>query len=70
MSQLLSIKLLFEISFHPIIYSGNSSPKELVTLLVQAGLFDTAISLCQTYNLSLRPVFEGLAFKYVIRSWA
>uniref|UniRef100_A0A8D0BX25 Nucleoporin 160 n=1 Tax=Salvator merianae TaxID=96440 RepID=A0A8D0BX25_SALMN len=45
--------------------TGNSSPKELVTLLVQAGLFDTAISLCQTYNLSLRPVFEGLAFKCI-----
>ncbi|XP_020647772.3 nuclear pore complex protein Nup160 isoform X1 [Pogona vitticeps] len=45
--------------------TGNSSPKELVTLLVQAGLFDTAISLCQTYNLSLRPVFEGLTFKCI-----
>ncbi|XP_053141230.1 nuclear pore complex protein Nup160 [Hemicordylus capensis] len=44
---------------------GNSSPKELVALLVQAGLFDTAISLCQTYNLSLRPVFEGLTFKCI-----
>ncbi|KAF7241803.1 hypothetical protein EYD10_11623 [Varanus komodoensis] len=41
----------------------NSSPKELVALLVQAGLFDTAISLCQTYKLSLKPVFEGLTFK-------
>ncbi|KAJ6665587.1 hypothetical protein lerEdw1_003430 [Lerista edwardsae] len=45
--------------------TGNSSPKELVVLLVQAGLFDTAISLCQTYNLSLRPVFEGLTFKCI-----
>uniref|UniRef100_G1KIX0 Nucleoporin 160 n=1 Tax=Anolis carolinensis TaxID=28377 RepID=G1KIX0_ANOCA len=45
--------------------TGNSSPKELVTLLVQAGLFDTAISLCQTYNISLKPVFEGLTFKCV-----
>ncbi|XP_062972887.1 nuclear pore complex protein Nup160 [Elgaria multicarinata webbii] len=45
--------------------TGNSSPKELVTLLVQAGLFDTAISLCQTYNLSLRPVFEALTFKCI-----
>uniref|UniRef100_A0A670YTG5 Nucleoporin 160 n=1 Tax=Pseudonaja textilis TaxID=8673 RepID=A0A670YTG5_PSETE len=45
--------------------TGNSSPKELVALLVQAGLFDTAISLCQTYKLSLRPVFEGLTFKCI-----
>ncbi|XP_066487596.1 nuclear pore complex protein Nup160 [Tiliqua scincoides] len=45
--------------------TGNSSPMELVALLVQAGLFDTAISLCQTYNLSLRPVFEGLTFKCI-----
>nr|XP_034982154.1 nuclear pore complex protein Nup160 isoform X2 [Zootoca vivipara] len=45
--------------------TGNSSPKELVTLLVQAGLFDTAISLCQTYNFPLTPVFEGLTFKCI-----
>lgn len=35
------------------------------TLLVQAGLFDTAISLCQTFKLPLTPVFEGLAFKCI-----
>uniref|UniRef100_A0A670JE48 Nucleoporin 160 n=1 Tax=Podarcis muralis TaxID=64176 RepID=A0A670JE48_PODMU len=45
--------------------TGNSSPKELVTLLVQAGRFDTAISLCQTYNFPLTPVFEGLTFKCI-----
>lgn len=44
---------------------GSSSAEEMVTLLVQAGLFDTAISLCQTFKLPLTPVFEGLAFKYV-----
>jgi hypothetical protein len=47
------------------ISTGSSSAEEMVTLLVQAGLFDTAISLCQTFKLSLTPVFEGLAFKYV-----
>lgn len=46
--------------------TGSSSPEEMVTLLVQAGLFDTAVSLCQTFKLPLTPVFEGLAFKYVI----
>ncbi|XP_077176981.1 nuclear pore complex protein Nup160 [Paroedura picta] len=45
--------------------AGSSPPEELVVLLVQAGLFDTAISLCQTFNLSLTPVFEGLTFKCI-----
>ncbi|ERE70222.1 nuclear pore complex protein [Cricetulus griseus] len=45
--------------------AGSSSAKEMVTLLVQAGLFDTAISLCQTFKLPLTPVFEGLAFKCI-----
>lgn len=45
--------------------TGSSSAEEMVSLLVQAGLFDTAISLCQTFKLPLTPVFEGLAFKYV-----
>ncbi|KAM6159346.1 nuclear pore complex protein Nup160 isoform 1-T1 [Rhynchocyon petersi] len=45
--------------------AGSSSAEEMVTLLVQAGLFDTAISLCQTFKLSLTPVFEGLAFKCI-----
>ncbi|KAL7991905.1 hypothetical protein Chor_016161 [Crotalus horridus] len=45
--------------------TGNSLPKELVALLVQAGLFDMAISLCQTYKLSLRPVFDGLTFRCI-----
>lgn len=34
-----------------------------MALLVQTGLFDSALSLCQTFRLSLSPVFEGLAFK-------
>ncbi|XP_053883898.1 nuclear pore complex protein Nup160 isoform X2 [Malaclemys terrapin pileata] len=45
--------------------AGSSSPEEMVTLLVQAGLFDTAVSLCQTFKLRLTPVFEGLAFKCI-----
>ncbi|XP_019512035.1 PREDICTED: nuclear pore complex protein Nup160 [Hipposideros armiger] len=45
--------------------AGSSSAEELVTLLVQAGLFDSAISLCQTFKLPLTPVFEGLAFKCI-----
>lgn len=45
--------------------AGSSSAKEMSTLLVQAGLFDTAISLCQTFKLPLTPVFEGLAFKCI-----
>uniref|UniRef100_A0A452I224 Uncharacterized protein n=1 Tax=Gopherus agassizii TaxID=38772 RepID=A0A452I224_9SAUR len=45
--------------------AGSSSPEEMVTLLVQAGLFDTAVSLCQTFKLPLTPVFEGLAFKCI-----
>ncbi|XP_037694406.1 nuclear pore complex protein Nup160 [Choloepus didactylus] len=45
--------------------AGSSSAEEMVTLLVQAGLFDTAISLCQTFKLPLSPVFEGLAFKCI-----
>ncbi|XP_054999227.1 nuclear pore complex protein Nup160 [Sorex araneus] len=45
--------------------AGSSSAEEMVTLLVQAGLFDTALSLCQTFKLPLTPIFEGLAFKCI-----
>ncbi|MGH0170041.1 UNVERIFIED_CONTAM: hypothetical protein FKN15_058434 [Acipenser sinensis] len=45
--------------------AGNASAVEMVALLVQAGLFDAALSLCQTFKLSLPPVFEGLAFKCI-----
>nr|XP_014343546.1 PREDICTED: nuclear pore complex protein Nup160 [Latimeria chalumnae] len=45
--------------------AGNASAEEMVALLVQAGLFDTAVSLCQTFKLSLNPVFEGLTFKCI-----
>lgn len=50
---------------HFSVSTGSSSAEEIVTLLVQAGLFDTAIMLCQTFKLPLSPIFEGLAFKYV-----
>ncbi|XP_051547988.1 nuclear pore complex protein Nup160 isoform X1 [Myxocyprinus asiaticus] len=45
--------------------AGGASAVEMVTLLVQTGLFDTAVTLCQTFNLSLTPVFEGLTFKCI-----
>ncbi|NXC50021.1 NU160 protein, partial [Penelope pileata] len=45
--------------------AGNSTPEETVALLVRAGLFDTAITLCQTFKLPLTPVFEGLTFKCI-----
>ncbi|KAM5246977.1 nuclear pore complex protein Nup160 isoform 1-T1 [Ctenodactylus gundi] len=45
--------------------AGSSSAEDMVTLLVQAGLFDTAVALCQTFRLPLTPVFEGLAFKCI-----
>ncbi|NXF12677.1 NU160 protein, partial [Smithornis capensis] len=45
--------------------AGNSTPEETVSLLVQAGLFDSAITLCQTFKLPLTPIFEGLTFKCI-----
>ncbi|XP_071369421.1 nuclear pore complex protein Nup160 [Centroberyx affinis] len=45
--------------------AGSASAVEMVALLVQTGLFDCALSLCQTFKLPLTPVFEGLAFKCI-----
>uniref|UniRef100_A0A7N8X968 Nucleoporin 160 n=1 Tax=Mastacembelus armatus TaxID=205130 RepID=A0A7N8X968_9TELE len=45
--------------------AGSASAVEMVALLVQTGLFDSALSLCQTFKLNLTPVFEGLAFKCI-----
>lgn len=45
--------------------AGSASAVEMVALLVQNGLFDCAVSVCQTFKLSLAPVFEGLTFKWV-----
>uniref|UniRef100_A0A8D3DJM7 Nuclear pore complex protein Nup160 n=1 Tax=Scophthalmus maximus TaxID=52904 RepID=A0A8D3DJM7_SCOMX len=45
--------------------AGSASAVEMVALLVQTGLFDSALSLCQTFKMNLTPVFEGLAFKCI-----
>ncbi|GBM72884.1 Nuclear pore complex protein Nup160 [Araneus ventricosus] len=39
------------------------SAEETVALLLNAGLFDTAIQLSKAFSLSLVPVFEALAYK-------
>ncbi|KAK1804685.1 hypothetical protein P4O66_020668 [Electrophorus voltai] len=43
--------------------AGGASAVEMVALLVQSGLFDSAILLCHTFSLPLTPIFEGLTFK-------
>uniref|UniRef100_A0A8C4HGK3 Nuclear pore complex protein Nup160 n=1 Tax=Dicentrarchus labrax TaxID=13489 RepID=A0A8C4HGK3_DICLA len=45
--------------------AGSASAVEMVTLLVQTGLFDSALSVCQTFKLNLTSVFEGLTFKCI-----
>ncbi|KAJ8344194.1 hypothetical protein SKAU_G00315230 [Synaphobranchus kaupii] len=45
--------------------TGSAPAVEMVTLLVQAGLFDAALALCKTFRLPLTPVFEGLTFKCI-----
>lgn len=45
--------------------AGGASAVEMVSLLVQTGLFDGAVSLCQTFKLPLTPVFEGLTYKCI-----
>ncbi|XP_036390935.1 nuclear pore complex protein Nup160 [Megalops cyprinoides] len=45
--------------------TGSAPAVEMVTLLVQAGQFDAAMSLSQTFKLPLTPVFEGLTFKCI-----
>lgn len=42
------------------------SASDTVTLLVNAGLFDVAVTLCKAFKLSLTPVFEGIAYRCVI----
>ncbi|XP_031697362.1 nuclear pore complex protein Nup160-like isoform X2 [Anarrhichthys ocellatus] len=37
----------------------------MVALLVQTGLFDSALSVCQTFKLNLTSVFEGMTFKCI-----
>lgn len=43
--------------------AGSASAVEMVALLVQTGLFDSALTLCQIFKLSLTSVFEGLTYK-------
>ncbi|XP_043938685.1 nuclear pore complex protein Nup160 [Protopterus annectens] len=45
--------------------AGTASATEMVSLLVQAGRFDSALGLCQIFKLPLKPVFEGLAYKCI-----
>lgn len=45
--------------------AGSASAVEMVALLVQTGLFDSALTLCQIFKLSLTPIFEGLTYKWV-----
>ncbi|XP_049929502.1 nuclear pore complex protein Nup160 [Epinephelus moara] len=45
--------------------AGSASAVEMVALLVQTGLFDSALSVCQTFKLNLTPIFEGLTFKCI-----
>ncbi|XP_038561724.1 nuclear pore complex protein Nup160 [Micropterus salmoides] len=45
--------------------AGSASAEEMVALLVQAGLFDSALSVCQTFSLSLTSVFDSLTFKCI-----
>ncbi|XP_068452615.1 nuclear pore complex protein Nup160 [Clinocottus analis] len=45
--------------------AGSASAVEMVALLVQTGLFDSALSVCQTFKLNLTSVFEGLTFKCI-----
>ncbi|TMS01076.1 nuclear pore complex protein Nup160 [Larimichthys crocea] len=45
--------------------AGSASSSEIVSLLVQSGLFDSALSICLTFRLNLSPVFEGLTFKCI-----
>lgn len=58
-----STNLLLFLLFLPC--AGSASAVEMVALLVQTGLFDSALTLCRIFKLSLTPVFEGLTYKWV-----
>ncbi|XP_017292270.1 nuclear pore complex protein Nup160 [Kryptolebias marmoratus] len=45
--------------------AGSASAPELVLLLVQTGLFDSALALSRTFKLDLSPVFDALTFKCI-----
>ena len=44
------------------------SPGDVQTLLLQTGLFDTALALSKKCELSLVPVFESLAGRYILKT--
>lgn len=39
------------------------SASEIVTLLSKTGMYDEAIEVSTEYKMSLKPVFESLAFR-------
>ncbi|KAM3610070.1 uncharacterized protein V6R79_024806 [Siganus canaliculatus] len=45
--------------------AGSAAAAEMVSLLVQNGLFDSALSVCQTFSLDLTSVFTSLTFKCI-----
>uniref|UniRef100_A0A3B3XRY5 Nucleoporin 160 n=1 Tax=Poecilia mexicana TaxID=48701 RepID=A0A3B3XRY5_9TELE len=45
--------------------AGSASAPELVLLLVQTGLFDSALSLSRIFKLDLSPIFDALTFKCI-----
>ncbi|KAM4554114.1 nuclear pore complex protein Nup160 [Fundulus diaphanus] len=45
--------------------AGGASAQELVQLLVQTGLFDSALSLSRIFKLDLSPIFDTLTFKCI-----
>uniref|UniRef100_A0A1A7YTS7 Nucleoporin 160kDa n=1 Tax=Iconisemion striatum TaxID=60296 RepID=A0A1A7YTS7_9TELE len=45
--------------------AGSVAAPELVLLLVQTGLFDSAHSLSQIFKLDLSPIFDALTFKCI-----
>ncbi|XP_077865765.1 nuclear pore complex protein Nup160-like [Saccoglossus kowalevskii] len=57
---------LFQFDHTTGLMTGPSlSADETVSLLVQAGLFDTAISICGTFHLSYNNVFDALSSKCI-----
>ena len=44
------------------------SAEEVSALLVQAGMFDTAMKLATNLSLPLVPILEALASRYVLRA--
>ncbi len=51
------------------IFGESSSPdpfvstEEVISLLLQVGLFDKALTIVERFSLSLTPIFEALASK-------